>query len=81
MAVRVDFNEALRRRLGDVEGITVDAATVHAALIEVAMAYPALHMFNCEGELRGTLKVRRDGEVIPVSEPLPDGSRIELGLG
>ena len=81
MAVRVEFNEALRQRLGGAAGVTVEAATVHAALIAVATAYPALHLFNCDGDLRGTLKVRRGGELIPVSDPLPEGDQIELGLG
>ena len=81
MAVRVEFNEALRQKLGGAEGLDVAAVTVHAALIEVAKMYPALHMFNCDGELRGTLKAKRGGAPVPVSETLADGDRIELAMG
>jgi hypothetical protein len=81
MVTKIDFDEKLRERLGGAAGIEVEAATVHAALLKVAAAYPALHMFNCDGDLRGTLKVRRDGVLIPVTEALQDGSVIELGMG
>lgn len=82
MAITIWFDEKLRERLGGAEGCEVSSAgTVHAALLHVGKAYPALHMFNCDGELRGTLKVRRGGQPIAVTEPVQDGETLELGIG
>ncbi len=82
MAITIRFDEKLRERLGGAEGTDVPGVgTVHAALLHVGKAYPALHMFNCDGELRGTLKVRRGGEVVAVTEPVRDGETLDLGMG
>ena len=50
MAVKVEFSDKLREWVGAMEDMEVSAATVHQALFAVARAYPALHMFNCEGD-------------------------------
>jgi hypothetical protein len=82
MAITVSFDEKLRARLGGAESMELaSATTVHGVLLQVGKAYPALHMFNCDGELRGTLKVRRDGQFVAVTEPVQDGETLELVLG
>jgi len=80
MTVRVDFDDRLREKSG-VAGLDVTATTIHGALFEIAKAYPVFHMFNCDGELRGILKVERNGQPAVVSETLAEGDHLRLYLG
>lgn len=81
MAITVEFNEKVSRMIGGAEGMAVDAVSVHGALIQVARTYPALHMFNCEGELRSILKVQKNGESATVRDELSDGDTLRLYMG
>ena len=80
MTVRVDFDERLTEKAG-ADGLEVTATSVHGALFAVAKAYPVFHMFNCDGELRGVLKVQRNGQPVAVTEPLAEGDKLRLYLG
>ncbi len=80
MTVRVDFDERLTEKAG-ADGLNVAAATVHGALLAVAQAYPVFHMFNCDGDLRGVLKVQRNGLPVAVTETLAEGDNLRLYLG
>jgi len=80
MTVRVDFDERLAEKAG-APGLDVNATTIHTALFAVAKAYPVFHMFNCDGELRGILKVQRNGQPAHVSETLAEGDHLLLYLG
>ena len=81
MAIRVEFNGRLRERTGGAEGLDVSAATVGEALIQVARAYPALHMLNCDGEVRSVFRVQKNGQPPPLTEPLADGDTLLLAVG
>lgn len=81
MAIKVEFDENVRRKIGGAEGMAVEAASVHGALIQVARTYPALHMFNCEGELRSILKVQKNGQPATVRDDLADGDTLRLYMG
>ena len=81
MAVKVEFSDKLREWVGAMEDMEVSASTVHQALFAVARAYPALHMFNCEGELRSILKFTRNGQPAKVADPLTDGDTVQLTAG
>jgi hypothetical protein len=81
MAIKVEFDEKVSQKIGGAEGMAVDAASVHGALIQVARTYPALHMFNCEGELRSILKVQKNGQPATVRDDLNDGDMLRLLFG
>ena len=81
MAIRVEFNDRLRERTGGAEGLDVSAATVGAALIQVARAFPALHMLNCDGEVRSIFRVQKNGQAVPPAETLADGDILHLAIG
>ena len=81
MTVTVDFDDALRAKLGGPQALELSATTVHGALIQVAQAYPALHMFNCEGELRSILKIRKNELPVTVKDALADGDTLLLYMG
>lgn len=81
MAIHVQFDEKIRQRVGAPESMPVTAKTVHQALFQVAAAYPALHMFNCEGEMRSILRVAKNGQPTKVTEPLADGDIVQISLG
>ncbi len=59
----------------------VTGRTVHQALFQVARTYPALHMFNCDGELRSILKAVKNGEPATVTDALQDGDILLLSIG
>lgn len=81
VAIKVEFDEKVGRMIGGAGGMTVDAASVHGALIQVARTYPSLHMFNCEGELRSILKVQKNGATATVKDELADGDTLRLFVG
>ncbi|MBV9849297.1 MAG: MoaD/ThiS family protein [Armatimonadetes bacterium] len=81
MAIKVEFSEKLRQWVGEMEDMEVSAQTVHQALFAVARAYPALHMFNCEGELRSILRFTRNGQPAKVTDALQDGDTVQLSVG
>ena len=80
MTVRVDFDARLTEKAG-APGADVSADTVHGALFAVARQFPIFHMFNCDGELRGILKVERNGEPTAVTDVLMAGDQLRLYLG
>ncbi len=81
MAITVEFDEKVSRMIGGAEGMALDAASVHGALIQIARTYPSLHMFNCEGELRSILKVQRNGQPATGRYELNDGDSLRLYMG
>ena len=81
MAIKVEFSDKLRQWVGEMQDMEVSAQTVHQALFAVARAYPALHMFNCEGELRSILRFTRNGQPAKVTDPLQDGDTVQLTVG
>lgn len=81
MAIMVKFDDKVRERAGGAEGLEVKGTTVQEALFQVSKTYPVLHMFNCDGELRGTLKIRRNGEPVAMSDVVEDGGVLELEIG
>lgn len=81
MAIKVEFDEKVSQMIGGAEGMAVDAASVHGALIQIARTYPSLHMFNCEGELRSILKVQMNGQPATVRDELNDGDTLRLLIG
>jgi len=81
--VRVEFDETVSRLAGGATGLdAVTAATVHAALIQIARTYPRIHLFNCDGDLRGILRVYRNGQPVASvrTEPLDDGDVLRLAV-
>lgn len=87
MTIHVEFDGKVSQLAKGATGMDVtaagDALTVHAALLQVARYHPGLHLFNCDGEMRGALKVKRDpdGPPIAVRETLADGDRLWLVVG
>ena len=81
MAIKVEFDENVSQKIGGAEGMAVDALSVHGALIQIARTYPALHMFNCDGELRSILKVQKNGQPATVHDELKDGDFLRLLIG
>ena len=81
MAIHVQFDEKLSRLAGGSTETEASGRTVRDALIQVARAFPALHLFNCEGELRGIVRVRRNGQPAPLSEAVEDGDTLLLTVG
>lgn len=81
MTIPVEFDETVSRWAAGAAGMEVQATSVHAALIQVAKAYPAFHMFNCDGELRGILKLHRNGAPAAVADPLAEGDTLRLSVG
>ncbi len=81
MTIPVEFDETVSRWAGGVSGMEVNATSVHGALIQVAKAYPAFHMFNCDGELRGILKLHRSGQPATVADQLVEGDTLRLSVG
>ena len=81
MAIKVEFSDKLRQWIGDTQDLEVSAETVHQALFQVARAYPSLHMFNCEGELRSILRFTRNGHPAKVTDALHDGDTVQLTVG
>lgn len=45
---------------------------------QVAQAYPAFRMFNCDGELRSILRLRRNGAPAQVGGALAEGEESPL---
>lgn len=80
MAITVRFDDKVRERVG-AEELECSGATVREALFQVSKTYPVLHMFNCDGDLRGTLKVSRGGEPAAMTDTVEDGGVLELGIG
>ena len=81
MTIPVEFDERLSQIAGGAAGLDVSATSVHGALIQVAKAYPAFRMFNCDGELRSILRVSRNGQPAQVADHLGDGDRLRLAFG
>lgn len=81
MAITVKFDDKVRERVGGAGELECQGATVREALYQVSKTYPVLHMFNCDGELRGVLKIRCGGEPVEMSDAVEDGGVLELGIG
>ena len=81
MAVKVEFSDKMREWVGAMEDMEVSAQTVHQALFAVARAYPALHMFNCEGEMRSILRFTKNGQPAKVTDTLAEGDTVQLSVG
>jgi hypothetical protein len=81
MHVTIKLDERLRVKIGGEAEFSVEAVTIHEALFEVAVLYPALHLFNCDGELRSTLRIALNGAPGAVTQSVGDGDTIELSIG
>lgn len=82
MPAYVAFDEKVSQLAGGgAPGMEVKPGTIHAALLQVARAYPGLHAFNCDGELRSVLKVTKNGQPVAVTEELKDGETVRLAVG
>lgn len=81
MAIHVEFDPRVSELTGGAAGIDVSGNTVQEALFQVSKAYPALRMFNCEGELRSILKVARNTAPAPLADPVQDGETLRLSVG
>jgi molybdopterin converting factor small subunit len=81
MSVKVQFDAALGRLAGGAAEIEVTGQTVRDALFQVARAYPSLHLFNCEGELRGIVRVQRNGQPAALTDALAEGDTLLLHVG
>ena len=81
--VSVQFDEKLSTLAGGAGGLRVPAPaqTVRDVLILVARAFPALHLFNCEGELRRIVRVERNGQPAVLPEAVQDGDTLRLSVG
>ncbi len=79
MAIKVQLDEKLSRMAGGATETELAAQkTVREALLLAARAFPSLHLFNCEGELRGIVRVRRNDAPADLSESLEDGDTLLL---
>jgi hypothetical protein len=80
MTIRVHFDAALSRMAGGASEAQVTGQTVRDALFQVARAFPALHLFNCEGELRRIVRVLHgsDGRPAALADVLTDGDTLRL---
>lgn len=80
MAILIQLDEKLSRMAGGAAETEVAAQTktVREALLLAARAFPSLHLFNCEGELRGIVRVRRNDAPADLSEPLADSDTLLL---
>ena len=79
MTIRVHFDAALSRMAGGATEVPVTGQTVRDALFQVARAFPALHLFNCEGELRRIVRVQHgDGRAAALADVLADGDTLRL---
>jgi hypothetical protein len=81
MTVPIEFDDRLTQIAGGAAGLTVNAASVHGALVQVAKAFPAFRMFNCDGALRSILRVARNGTPAAISDALAEGDTLRLSLG
>ena len=81
MTIRVQFDENVRALAGGPSEIQVTGQTVLDALIQVARAYPSLHLFNCEGELRRIIRVQRNGQPTALTEVLQEDDTLRLYTG
>lgn len=81
MAVTVEFDQRVSELAGGAAGMPVTAPTVREALFQVARHFPALRLFNCEGELRSIMRVRRGGAPVALADPVQDGETVRLGIG
>ncbi len=81
MTIPIEFDDRLTQIAGGATGLTVNAASVHGALVQVAKAYPAFRMFNCDGALRSILRVHRSGAPAQVGDALAEGDTLRLSLG
>lgn len=81
MSIPVIFDAKVTEWAKGESGMDVAAPTVQEALFQVAKAYPAFRMFNCDAELRSILKVTHNGAPADVSAPLAEGDTLGLGVG
>ncbi len=81
MTIHVQFDPKVQEKAGGSAGQTVAAQTVREALSQVARQYPALRLFNCEGEMRSVFHVRRDDADTALDSPAHDGETLMLALG
>lgn len=78
MAVTVQLDPALSSMTGGATTLTVEGSTVREAMVQVARTFPSLRLINCEGEMRGIMKVLRNGSRADLAEPLHDGDTLLL---
>ena len=87
MTLHVKFDEKVSALAKGAAGMDVsatgDSLSAHAALIQIARYYPGLHLFNCEGEMRGAMKAKRDpaGAPIDIWDKFADGEALYLVVG
>ena len=80
MPITIQFDEKIRQKVGAPETMEVTAETIQYALFQVAAAYPGLHMFNCEGELRSILHFAKNGEPAQLTVSTADGDKVQLSM-
>lgn len=81
MAIHVEFDGKVIEWANGANGIDVDGATIQEALYKVSKAYPSFRMFNCDGELRSILKVKRGTEQADLKAVALEGETLTLSVG
>lgn len=81
MSIQVEFDSKVQEKTGGAAGKDVTASTVREALYQVAAAYPALRLFNCEGEMRSVFHIRQGDTPTTLDSSLNDGDAVLLALG
>ncbi len=81
MSIPVTFDAKVTEWAKGETSMVVTAPTVKEALFQVAKAYPAFRMFNCDAELRSILQVKHNGAPADLAAPLAEGDTLELSVG
>lgn len=80
----IEFDAKVSQIAGGAGGMEVTApaaSTVQAALFQVAQAFPALHLFNCEGEMRSILRVKKNDQPAALTDTITETDTLRLGVG
>ncbi len=82
MAVRIQFDPSMARLATGLEELEVPPGTIKEALVAVARRFPLLQsrLFNCEGEMRTIVRLRRNGEPADAAGQVSDGDTLLLTL-
>jgi hypothetical protein len=79
MSVQVQFDPQVEAKAG-APGHSATGQTVREALYQVGAVYPALRLFNCEGEMRSVFHIRQGDDPIALDAPVADGDTVTLAL-
>lgn len=82
MTIGVHFDAKLSGLAGGASGthVAAPAQTLRDVLIQVARAFPSLHLFNCEGELRRIIRLERNGQPATLADAVQDGDTLRLSV-